>query len=246
MIKTRGLTKYYGKLLALENLNLEIPPGEIFAFLGPNGAGKTTTVKLLSGLLTPTSGTMTLAGSAMTPDSYEAKKFIGLVPDEPYLYPKLTAWEFLELVAGIYELESSWGDAAKQYLELFELSSVLADKTLIESFSHGMKQKLVFTSILMREPKVWLLDEPLVGLDPKAIRIVKELLRQSVKKGASVFLSTHVLTIAEELANRIGIIQAGKLQFVGTLSQLRDCLRQRKLEFHEEETLEDLFLKMTA
>lgn len=246
MIRVKGLTKYYGDFLALDHLDLDIADGEIFAFLGPNGAGKTTTVKLLSGLLAPASGVIEIAGFDLGQNTLKAKKHIGLVPDEPYLYPKLKAWEFLELVAGIYQLDSDWVKSAGRYLELFELEHVLRDQTFIESFSHGMKQKVVFTSVLMRSPKVLLLDEPLVGLDPKAIRIVKSLLKEEAARGTTIFLSTHVLSIAEELASRIGIVQNGKLIFVGRQDELKDCLKEDKSLSTGAETLEDLFLELTA
>ncbi len=245
MISARGLTKYYGGSLAVDHIDLSVKGGEIFAFLGPNGAGKTTTVKLLCGLLAPSEGTLAVGGYDLVSHAQEAKKIIGLVPDEPYLYPKLTGWEFLQLVAGIYALDPSWRDLALKYLELFELKGVATSGSLVESFSHGMKQKLIFTSILMRKPKVWLMDEPLVGLDPKAIRIVKSLLKEKASEGACIFLSTHVLSIAEELADRIGIIQSGRLQFVGTKNELGQYLRDKNIAFGDRDTLEDLFLKVT-
>ncbi|MEK6543669.1 MAG: ABC transporter ATP-binding protein [Elusimicrobiota bacterium] len=245
MISIKGLSKSYGQVDALENLDLEIADGEIFAFLGPNGAGKTTTVKLLCGLLTPDSGTITFNGVDLAQHPEEAKRLIGLVPDEPYIYPKLTAWEFLELVASIYGLDAEWRLSARHYIELFELAGAVDGRVLMESFSHGMRQKVVFISSLMRGPKVWLLDEPLVGLDPKSMRFIKDLILERARQGASVFLSTHVLSIAEVLANRIGIIQQGKVIFMGTQAELKDFLRARDMTLRESDTLEDLFLKAT-
>lgn len=244
-IVLRRLSKKYGTLTALHDLNLEINAGEIFAFLGPNGAGKTTTVKLMCGLLAPDSGSIFVAGCDLLKEPEQAKRCLGLVPDEPYLYPKLTAWEFLELIAGIYQLDGSWRQEAQRYFELFELDGAARAGGLIESYSHGMKQKVVFMSNLIRRPKVWLLDEPLVGLDPMSIRTVKDLILERAREGAAVFLSTHVLSIAESLAQRIGIIEAGRLNFVGTKAELKSWLKSRHISFGDADTLEDLFLKAT-
>ena len=242
MIEIQNLSKAYGTLPALQDLTLTIAAGEIFAFLGPNGAGKTTTIKLLCGLLTPDRGTARIAGFDIVAESQEAKKQIGLVPDEPYLYPKLTAWEFLELIAGMYRLSGQWAPQAQHYLELFELARVAHSRSLLEGYSHGMKQKIILTSVLMRNPKVWLLDEPLVGLDPKSIRIVKSLLLESARGGAAIFLSTHVLSIAEEIADRVGIIMSGRLQFIGTKKELSAYLQAKDISLNVQESLEDLFL----
>ncbi|MBI4669409.1 MAG: ABC transporter ATP-binding protein [Elusimicrobia bacterium] len=245
MIELEKVSKSYGAVQAVKDLTLSVPGGGIFALLGPNGAGKTTTVKLLCGLLAPDAGQIRVAGFDLFKDAARAKSLIGLIPDEPYVYPKLTAWEFLELIAGMYRLDGQWAEQARHYLELFDLSAAVCGKNLLEGFSHGMKQKVVFTSILMRNPSVWLLDEPLVGLDPKSMRIVKELICERARLGAAVLLSTHVLSIAEEIAVRIGIINAGKLEFVGTKTELREWLRSRNIQFSETENLEDLFLKAT-
>lgn len=229
----------------MEDLNLHVAPGEIFALLGPNGAGKTTTIKLLCGLLFPDQGTIRVAGIDVLRDSIEAKKKIGLIPDEPYVYPKLTAWEFLELIAGIYKLDNGWAGKAEHYLELFELGSVVRAKRLLESFSHGMKQKVVFTSVLMRESSVWLLDEPLVGLDPKSIRAVRQLIVDHARQGGAVLVSTHVLSLAEEVAHKIGIITDGRLRFVGTKKELGDSLHGQNTGISHNGDLEEMFLKAT-
>jgi ABC-2 type transport system ATP-binding protein len=247
MIKLDAVTKRYGGTTAVDCLSLSVPRGEVFAFLGPNGAGKTTTVKLLAGLLFPDSGKVEIAGLSMERETQQAKRLIGLIPDEPHVYPKLTAWEFLELVAGLYSLNGSWKDSARHYLEVLELGRALESRILLESFSHGMKQKVVLTAMLMRRPAVWLLDEPLVGLDPKSIRTVKGILREkAAKEGATVFLSTHVLSIAEEVADRVGIIQRGRLEFVGTKAELGRFLKAAHPETREGESLESLFLKATS
>lgn len=245
MIEIQHLFKAYGDLPALTDLSLTIPAGEIFAFLGPNGAGKTTTIKLLCGLLAPDRGTARIAGYDVVSQTQEAKTHIGLVPDEPYVYPKLTGWEFLELIAGMYRLNGQWTSQASRHLDLFELGAAARSRSLLEGYSHGMKQKIVLTSVLMRNPKVWLLDEPLVGLDPKAIRIVKSLFLERARQGASIFLSTHVLSIAEELADRVGIIMSGRLQFVGTKKELSAYLGSQGREPGSKESLEDMFLKAT-
>ncbi|MFC1521434.1 ABC transporter ATP-binding protein [Elusimicrobiota bacterium] len=244
-IEIKNLTKSFGHVKALEHLDLEIKKGEIFAFLGPNGAGKTTTIKLLCGLLSPDEGDIYIAGNNLKTDSEQAKRIIGLIPDEPYLYAKLTAWEFLALIARIYELDPGWREEAKKYFDIFEIAPDALAHDLLEGFSHGMRQKVVFTSALIRKPGVWLLDEPLVGLDPKAMREVKKLLKQKAQAGAAIFLCTHILSIAEELAHRIGIVQHGKLEFVGTTQELKSYLKNKNLDFNEGDNLEELFLKAT-
>ncbi|MBI2069370.1 MAG: ABC transporter ATP-binding protein [Elusimicrobia bacterium] len=245
MIEIQKVSKSYGGVEALNNLSLSVREGEIVALLGPNGAGKTTTVKLLCGLLAPDQGIIRINGLDIQKNPKEAKRQIGLIPDEPYLYPKLTAWEYLELIAGMYSLNGHWAQEAQKYLELFNLARAAHAQGLLESFSHGMKQKVIFTSILMRSPKVWVLDEPLVGLDPKSIRLVKELLLERVRQGAAIFLSTHVLSIAEQIAHRVGIINTGNLEFMGTKKELEDYLRSRKINLSSGENLEELFLKAT-
>ena len=233
MIKLTNLTKKFGNKVAVDNINLEIPSGEIFGILGPNGAGKTTTIKMISGLLKPTTGNINVFGFDVRKNPVEAKKIIGLLPDTPFIYQKLTGREFLEFICGIYDAGSQKID---EYLELFELKD--HGDELVESYSHGMQQKLVLAGILIREPKAILLDEPLVGLDPKSARLVKNIYSEQSKKGTSIFLSTHILEIAEKLCYRLAIINEGKIIALGTLDEL-------KKHAQTEKDLEDVFFKLT-
>jgi ABC-2 type transport system ATP-binding protein len=233
MIKITNLTKKFKDKIAVDNVNLEIKPGEIFGLLGPNGAGKTTTIKLITGLLKPTQGNITVYGYDIQKNPIEAKRNIGLLPDNAFVYQKLTGKEFLEFVCGIYNINCSDID---EQLEIFDLKDH-ADE-LIESYSHGMQQKLVLTSILIRKPKAILLDEPLVGLDPKSARLIKNIYYDLSKKGTTIFLSTHILEIAEKLCSRLAIINKGKIIALGTLDELK------KLAVSESD-LEDVFFKLT-
>lgn len=237
MIELKRVTRRYGRKLAVNELDLEIPSGELFAFLGPNGAGKTTTIKMMVGLLRPNSGTVRIAGFDIVDNPREVNLRTGYVPDEPYLYEKLTGREFLRFVGELYGLPPS---VASERIELqidtFELSGFVDQLT--ESYSHGMKQRLVFASALLHEPPVIIVDEPMVGLDPRSMRMVKDLLRSKARAGATVFMSTHTLAIAEEIADRIGVITNGKVQFLGTVEELR-----RRLS--SDDTLEQLFLTLT-
>ncbi|MBI5555501.1 MAG: ABC transporter ATP-binding protein [Elusimicrobia bacterium] len=238
MIKIINLSKRYGKLQALDNLNLEISPGEIFGFLGPNGAGKTTTVKLLCGLLKPTSGQAIVGGIDIQQQPEEAKKIIGLVPDFPFVYKKLTGHEFLRFIGDLYDVsEEDIANKIPKYLEMFELASWANE--LIENYSRGMQQKLVMASVLLHEPKVIILDEPLVGLDPKGSRVMKEIFVNLSKRGTTIFMCTHTLEIADHMCNRIGIIQGGKLTNLGTTNELRQQVKQGG-------NLEDIFLQLTG
>ncbi|MFH1061454.1 MAG: ABC transporter ATP-binding protein [Candidatus Omnitrophota bacterium] len=238
MIKIENLSKRFGDLLALDNLNLEIPQGEFFAFLGPNAAGKTTTIKLLTGLLKPTTGTGYICGYNIQTDYVKAKALISYIPDFPFLYDKLTGVEFLDFVMKLYpELNRK-----KQLLLMDELLSAfgLLDSKdhLIEYYSHGMRQKLVFASALLHNPQVMIIDEPMVGLDPHSSRVVKDILKQKSRQGVTIFLSTHTLSVAEELADRIGIIDKGKLIALGSLDQLSRASGVKG-------KLEDVFLRIT-
>lgn len=238
MIEATALCKRYGALEAVGNLNLKVEAGEVFGFLGPNGAGKTTTIKMLAGLLTPTSGTSVLCGVNVQKDPVGAKKHLGYVPDTPDVYPKLTARELLRFVGELRGLDPE--DTEKRIEEIlheFELSSRMDE--LISGYSHGMKQKVCIAAALLGKPKVLFLDEPTVGLDPRSARFVKDVLRKMADDGGTVFLSTHILEIAERMCDRVGIIQKGKLIAVGTVEELR-----RKTG--EESSLEDLFLKLTG
>jgi len=240
LIETFGLTKHYGPRVAVDQLNLRIAPGELFGFIGPNGAGKTTSIRMMIGILHPTSGRAVIAGVDVAKDPVAAKARLGYVPDNPHLYPKLTATEFLRFVGEIHRLERRQADLRiGELLELFGLEDRAEE--LLGGYSHGMKQKICLAAALLPEPKVVFLDEPIVGLDPRSARLFKDILRELCAKGTTVFMSTHILEIAERMCDRIGIIQAGKLIQLGTLSDLR------KLAGGEQgETLEDLFLQITG
>jgi len=230
VIALKGLSKKFGDYAAVKPLDLHIAPGELFGFLGPNGAGKTTTIKMMVGLLNPTSGTAVMAGHDVNLDPVAAKQEIGYVPDEPALYETLTGREFLGFVGDLWNMDESIRDAnIAKYLELFDLSDKGDDR--IGSYSHGMRQKIALASALVHEPKIFLLDEPTVGLDPKSAKMIKSLLRDFCDRGGTVFLSTHILEIAERLCDRVAIINKGEIVALGTLSELR--------------AKEDIFMELT-
>lgn len=238
MIELIDVSKQYGTKLAVDRLSLSIPAGELFAFLGPNGAGKTTTIKMLCGLLFPTGGSVRVGGHDLATDGDAARRLIAFVPDTPFLYEKLTGREFLQFIADMYEMPKDLGkQKMEDVIETFRLGEFVNDLT--ERYSHGMRQRTVFASALLHGPKVLITDEPTVGLDPKSIRLLKDLLRKQADNGTTVFLSTHSLDVAQELADRIGIIDRGRLIGCGTLESLRN---QAALTG----TLEDVFLKLTA
>jgi ABC-2 type transport system ATP-binding protein len=239
LIELQGLTKKFGSFFAVRDLWLQVRPGEIFGFLGPNGAGKTTTIRMVAGLMKPTSGKILLEGIDVFRKPEEAKALLGYIPDRPYLYEKLTGGEFLEFIAGLHHLgqEDGWEKRSQELLEYFDLLPWRGE--LIESYSHGMRQRLIITAALLHRPKVLVVDEPVVGLDPRGVQLVKSLLRGLVKDGMTVFLSTHILGIAEELCPRIGIIHEGQLVALGSISELREQTQSR------DERLEPLFLKLT-
>ncbi len=223
----------------MDNLNLEIEAGEIFGFLGPNGAGKTTTFKLIVGLLQPTSGTVTIGGHDILRDPIKAKSIVGFIPDQPFIYPKLSGTEYLRFICGLYGLDHRDGEQRiPELLELFELSEWGSE--LVESYSHGMRQRLVMASALIHKPRVIVIDEPMVGLDPRGARMVKEIFRGMSREGVSIFMSTHTLEVAEQMSDRIGIIQEGRLIAVGTMPELR------QLSGVEGKHLESIFLKLTG
>lgn len=233
----QNVTKCYGRLRAVDNISLTVPQGEVFAFLGPNGAGKTTTIKMLTGLLTPDSGTIAVCGHHMATDSQAAKSKLAYVPDQPFLYGKLTAHEFMSLVAQMYSIEPKVAKAKTQYyMDRLDIRSY-ADQ-LAEGYSHGMKQRVVLAAALLHDPQVLVVDEPMVGLDPRTVRSVKELFRELADMGRTVFMSTHTLDIAETISDRIGIINHGRIIAQGTLSELRAKAAQ-------EHRLEDIFLELT-
>jgi ABC-2 type transport system ATP-binding protein len=220
MISARQLTKRFGDLTAVDGLSLEIGAGEFFAFLGPNAAGKTTTIKMLSGLLRPTAGEVHVGGFDMAREAEKAKALMAYVPDFPFLYDKLTAVEFMQFVGEVYGLDRA--TIARRRGELFEkfhLDEYAHE--LVENLSHGSRQRLVISSALLHEPKVLVIDEPMVGLDPTHARIVKQEFRARAEAGMTIFLSTHQLSVAEEVADRIGIINRGKLIALGTVAELR-------------------------
>lgn len=237
MIALTDVSKKYGSKIAVQNLNLTVPDGELFAFLGPNGAGKTTTIKMLCGLLFPTTGRVQVGGFDMTTQGDEARRLISYVPDLPFLYEKLSGREFLQFTADLYGLSREQSQARiAEVIELFHLDPFVDDLT--ERYSHGMRQRTVFAAAMVHEPRLLIADEPTVGLDPKSIRELKTLLRRQADSGVTVFLSTHTLDIAQELADRIGIIDHGRLLACGTMDDLR---RQAA----RDGSLEDLFLKIT-
>lgn len=238
MIFLEGVTKKFGSFTAVEDLNLKVEAGELFGFLGPNGAGKTTTIKMITGLLQPTSGRLKVAGFDLNEHPEEAKRRLGFIPDRPFLYEKLTADEFLAFIGGLWRLpDKTVARRSDRLIELFELVDWRDE--LIESYSHGMRQKLVFAAALIHEPKVIVVDEPMVGLDPKSIRLVKDIFKEFCTRGKTVFMSTHTLAIAEETCSRVAIIQEGRVRAQGTLDDLR------RLSQTTHTHLEPIFLKLT-
>lgn len=236
MIELRGVTKSFGSRRAVDRLDLDIAGGELFAFLGPNGAGKTTTIKMVCGLLSPNSGQIRVCGHPAS--SQEARRAIAYVPDQPYLYDKLSGREFLQFVAEMYGIEAPRARARiSELIQTFEMSDYVDE--LSESYSHGMKQRVVFASALVHSPRVLIVDEPLVGLDPRSARIVKDLFVAQARAGVAVLMSTHLLSIAEELADTIGILHHGRLLARGTLAELRR-------EFQADGSLEQMFLRLTG
>jgi len=238
LIDMRGVAKRFGAHWAVRDLDLGIPPGELFGCLGPNGAGKTTTIKMLAGLLRPTTGTVLVVGGDMARNSEACRRQISYIPDEPYLYEKLSGREFLQFTRDVYGLDRHEAQVRMDRLiGRLELGSYIDD--LAETYSHGMRQRVAFAAALLHEPKVLIVDEPMVGLDPKSVRIVKDLLRAAASRGAAIFMSTHTLAVAEELADRIGIFHRGRLIRCGTIDTLK------KESQTEGTTLEGLFLQVT-
>jgi ABC-2 type transport system ATP-binding protein len=239
MIKLTKLTKRYGDFTAVNAIDLEVPRGELFGFLGPNGAGKTTTLRMIAGILRATSGTIEIGGINLTADPIAAKSKLGFIPDRPFIYEKLTGAEFVRFVAGLYDQEGPQIEhRARELLALFDLEEWRDE--LVESYSHGMRQKLIISSAFVHRPEVIVVDEPMVGLDPKAARILKDLFREYTHRGHTIMMSTHTLEVAESMCDRIAIIQAGVIRAAGTMAELRK-------NAHEGATgLEDIFLRLTG
>ncbi len=238
MIEIKNVNKsYVKKQKCIDNLNLKINNGEIFGFLGPNGAGKTTTIKMITGILQIDDGEITIDGTSIMENPIEAKKKIGFVPDNPDLFLKLKGIEYLNFLADIYKVSKKERTEKIEYLaKQFGIYENLNDK--IQEYSHGMRQKIVVIGALLHDPHNWILDEPMTGLDPKSAHELKVLMREHAKNGNTVFFSTHVLDVAEKLCDRIGIINKGKLVFVGTYKELKE-------QFKEDASLEELFLEIT-
>jgi ABC-2 type transport system ATP-binding protein len=238
MIEFQQVRRTYGEKVAVENLNLRIERGELYSMLGHNGAGKTTAIKMLVGLIRPSSGTVCVGGFDVVTNTRQATSLIGYVPDQPYLYDKLSGREILQFVSRMYGLDGRDRDfSIDREIERFELTEFVDQLT--ETYSHGMKQRTVFASALLHAPRVLVVDEPMVGLDPHSIRLVKDLLKREVAGGMCVLMSTHTLTAAEEISNRVGIMNHGRLVFDGTLDELRGQFSGG------EQSLEDMYLAMT-
>ena len=239
MIRLTNLTKRYGSFTAVDGIDLEVPSGELFGFLGPNGAGKTTTLRMIAGILKPTSGVVEIGGDDLERKPRKAKTRMGFIPDRPFVYDKLTGAEFLRFVAALYGQE---GPAIErrmdELLKLFDLAPWKDELT--ESYSHGMRQKLIISSALIHQPEVIVVDEPMVGLDPKSARLLKDLFKEFTARGGTILMSTHTLEVAEDMCDRIGIIQGGKIVACGTMAELRHQFAAG------DASLEDLFLRLTG
>ena len=240
MLRLKGLRKQYGDFTAVKGLDLEVHPGEVFGFLGPNGAGKTTTIRMVSGVLEPTRGQVLVGGHDLHAAPEAAKQLVGYIPDRPYLYEKLSGGEFLRFVAGLWGIAGKEMEArADRLLKLFSLTDWKDE--LIESYSHGMRQKLLISSALLHQPKMIVVDEPMVGLDPRSAKILKDLFRTFADEGGTVFLSTHTLEVAEALCDRIAIISHGEIIASGTMDELR-----AQSEEDGAAHLEEIFLRVTG
>ena len=238
MIKLKNLSKQYGKIKAVNQLNLSVQPGEIFGFIGPNGAGKTTTILMMGGLLAPTTGSVYIDGINMAAQPEKAKMKIGLIPDRPFLYEKLTGLEFLKFTADLYGVrQKTFLDKSENLLKMFSLFDRANE--LIEAYSHGMKQRLIMSAALLHDPPLIIVDEPMVGLDPRGIKMVKDLFRNLAARGTTIFMSTHTLNLAEDVCDRIGIINQGSLIAGGTFSDLK------KAAHLGEANLEQVFFQLT-
>jgi ABC-2 type transport system ATP-binding protein len=239
MIALHDLVKIYGAFTAVDGVSLDVHPGEIHGFLGPNGAGKTTTMRIIAGLLKPTSGRVVVNGHDMATEPEAAKASLGFIPDRPFIYEKLTAGEFLRFHAGLFGLTANGtGERITEMLELFELSRWQHE--LVESFSHGMKQRLVMSAAFLHRPRAVVVDEPMVGLDPRGARLIKAVFRRMSERGVAILMSTHTLEVAEEMCDRISIILKGRIIARGTVDELR------QLAGGEDDELTPVFLKLTG
>jgi len=235
VIQLQELTKDYGATIAVNKLNLNVSAGEIYGFIGPNGAGKTTTIRMMGGILAPTSGKILIGGWDMSKDPVMAKKIIGFVPDRPFLYEKLTGLEFMQFSADLYDVSPEFfPPKAEQLLRQFALWDWANE--IIEAYSHGMKQRLIIASALLHDPQILIIDEPMVGLDPMAVRMVKDIFQELASKKITIFISTHTLSIAEDLCHRIGVIHKGALLAQGNVSELQSIAKL------DEARLEEVFL----
>ncbi len=238
MIEIQGLTKYYGAFCAVDNLSLVVPRGELFCFLGPNGAGKTTTIKMMCGLLHPSAGTVKLDGLDVAKNLETIRRRIGYIPDTPFLYERLTPSEFFEFIGDLYGINrEEMGVQRARFFKMFGMEEHA--QTLIKDLSHGFRQRLIYAATFLHKPAVLFVDEPFVGLDPLTIRLIRDLLKEKTRAGMTIFLTTHILAFAENLADRIGIITGGRLVATGTFEEL-------KTKSAVQGTLEDVFLSLTT
>jgi ABC-2 type transport system ATP-binding protein len=239
MIAIHDLVKRYGRFTAVDGVSLDVQPGEIHGFLGPNGAGKTTTLRIIAGLLKPTSGRVAVNGHDMAGDPERAKASLGFIPDRPFIYEKLTAGEFLRFHGGLYGMDDAGlGERVREMLELFELGRW--ENELVESFSHGMKQRVVMCAAFLHRPRAVVVDEPMVGLDPRGARLIKEVFRKMSGRGVAVLMSTHTLEVAQEMCDRISIILKGRIIARGTVPEIRAMGDSR------DDQLTAVFLKLTG
>jgi ABC-2 type transport system ATP-binding protein len=239
MIAIHDLVKRYGQFTAVDGVSLDVQPGEIHGFLGPNGAGKTTTLRMIAGLLKPTSGSVTVNGHDMTQEPEQAKASLGFIPDRPFIYEKLTAGEFLRFHGGLYGMNGNGlGDRVREMLELFELGRW--ENELVESFSHGMKQRVVMCAAFLHRPRAVIVDEPMVGLDPRGARLIKHVFRTMSARGVALLMSTHTLEVAQEMCDRISIILKGRIIASGTVPEIR------AMGDRHDDQLTSVFLKLTG
>ena len=239
MIAIHDLVKKYGTFTAVDGVTLDVPPGQIHGFLGPNGAGKTTTIRMIAGLLKPTSGRVEVNGHDLATNPEAAKASLGFIPDRPFIYEKLTAGEFLRFHAGLYGMDGAGvAERIHEMLELFELARW--EHELVESFSHGMKQRLVMSAAFLHRPRAVLVDEPMVGLDPRGARLIKDVFRRMSEHGVAILMSTHTLEVAQEMCDRISIILKGRIIARGTVDELL------AMAGSQDDQLTPVFLKLTG